>query len=172
MKTINKIVLVLLVANLMPLPAQAASDLKPDAFSVGNMYFGGGLNYNSYSEKGLSDKAVGYQFLVGYDIGMRVDQLKLLLEVGYLNTGEFEDTILGIPVKETVKGGWGAAVVSYGFSSKFDVLGRVGYASGDESGPIFGMGAGYWFTKNLALRGEVVVRDDVDSFQINVLFRP
>ena len=175
MKT-TKTVLVLMACGLVSLgavfPAHAASDLKPDAFSVNNMYFGAGLNYNSFSAKRISDESIGYQFLVGYDLGMRIDQLKLLVEVGYLNTGEFEDTYLGVPVEETVKGGWGAAVFSYGFNRSFNALARVGYASGDESGPMFGLGAGYWFTKNIALRGEFVVRDDVDSFQVNLLFRP
>jgi hypothetical protein len=55
---------------------------------------------------------------------------------------------------------------------KVELIGRAGFDFGDDDGFMIGIGAGYIVNKNLKLRGEFVVRDNVDSLQFNVVFYP
>jgi opacity protein-like surface antigen len=159
----------------------AADNFKPKAFAFDRMYFGAGVSTNDLIDTqrvfGNSidyDMAQGFQALVGYDLGMRAKGFKLLVEVGYHDSGEFKGKIKSTGQKFDFrnKGPWTAAVVSYEFVPRFDGLVRLGYQFEDDRGPMFGAGVGYRVIKNLSLRVEAVRRDETNSFQFNVLFHP
>lgn len=162
--------------------AVAADNFKPKAFAFDRMYFGAGVSSNQIIDTrrdvfGNSvdyDMAQGFQALVGYDLGMRAKDFKLLVEVGYHDSGEFKGEVKNTGQKFDFrnKGPWASAVVSYEFLPRFDGLVRLGYDGGDDRGPMFGAGVGYKIIKNLSLRAEAVRRDETNSFQLNVLFHP
>lgn len=168
-----KSILAFLIFIVSTCTALADSQLKPTPFSVKQMHFGGGLSYNTVSSfKNISDEAFGYQFLLGYDMGMRFDQLQLLVEAGYQNSGEFKDEVGTAKLKERIRGVWTAGVLRYPVNDTLNVLARLGYDGGDDRGILFGGGVGFWPTQHLGFRGEIVIRDEMDSFQLNILYRP
>ena len=72
---------------------------------------------------------------------------------------------------EKAKGVWSTAVISYPVNGKLSVLGRAGLDFGDDDGFMFGAGMGYQANEKLEMRGEYVVRDNIDSLQFNVVIR-
>lgn len=171
---------ILLVAQSNAIAAQ--DNYAPKAFDFDRMYFGAGVSTNelldTYRINNFEidyEMANGYQFLVGYDLGMRAKDFKLLVEVGYHDSGEFKGEIknTGLDAPEfRNKGPWTAAVVSYDFVPQFNGFVRLGYQFEDDRGRMFGAGVGYKVIKNMSLRGEIVRRDETNSFQLNFLFHP
>jgi hypothetical protein len=66
---------------------------------------------------------------------------------------------------------WGTYVIDGKFSGQFGWLARLGLDIGDDNGLMLGAGVGFDLSDKLILRGEYVVRDQVDSLQINLLYR-
>ncbi|HLQ27315.1 MAG TPA: outer membrane beta-barrel protein [Acidiferrobacterales bacterium] len=175
----KKVLSLIIVLCSLPLVAMAAPPQEP-------LYFGGGLSHNSASVSEFGAKldvsGTGFQFFGGYEfgnLGVRNNKVNFAGEVGYMDTGNMKGnvtaTVLGItvtvPVEVKDKGLWAAGVVRYSASPQVDVLGRLGFDLGDDSGLMFGVGVGYWFDKKIQLRGEYVVRDTVNSLQLNMVFR-
>lgn len=132
-------------------------------------YVGGGIGINSLDP---FDDATGFQFFGGYDLakaGFRAPPFKLAVEAGYMTSGTFEAG--GFFGDFKVDGLWGTAVASYPVNPQFDLLGRLGLDIGDDDGLMFGIGAGFNIDKQMQLRGEYVIRDNLDSLQINLAFR-
>ena len=163
--------------------AHAENVYKPKPFEFERMYFGAGLTYNQILEtfrySGVSidyDPSIGFQALIGYDLGMQINKMRVLVEGGYHDTGEFqgEVTIGGNKFEFTKRyqGPWAAAIASYEFLPRFDGQLRLGYDAGDAKGPLFGIGANYWLIRNLGLQANIVRRSEYNSVQFNVLFRP
>jgi len=48
--------------------------------------------------------------------------------------------------------------------------GRLGLGIGDDDGLMYGVGPGHDLTEKVAIRGEYVLRDEVDSLQLNFVF--
>lgn len=153
-------------------PAMAADkkdNLKPAAFGIERFYFGAGVNQNSRSSN--YDDAQGFQVFAGYDLGINLKTIGLNVEAGYWDSGEFEHDLNPV-LDEKMRGPWAAAVLVYRPMNNLDLFARAGYSSGDDRGPMGGAGVGFWFTKNIGLRGELVVRDETDSIQANIVFQP
>jgi hypothetical protein len=146
------------------------------SLSMDDAWAGGGLNQNSVS--GFDD-ASGYQFFGGLDLSslVKVDpRFGLAAEVGYWDSGDFENRYTNFFGNSTTltmnaSGLWTTAVASWSFTPEFYALGRAGLDFGDDDGLMIGGGAGYRITDQLDVRGEMVMRDNIDSLQANVLYR-
>lgn len=155
------------------------------AVDAKKIYFGGGLGFNSLSGLDLSD-GKGFQILAGYDLPVKMGKGMLSVEVGYMDTGnmEFSQTITtpAIPPffpatsftvtgEAKAKGFWGNAVYKLPLQDKMNLLLRAGLDVGDDDGFMFGGGLGFQVNRQIEVRGEYVIREEVDSLQFNVIFR-
>jgi len=139
-------------------------------FDLRRLYFGAGVSQNKVS--GL-DNATGFQVLGGYNFPALARNFYVDAEAGYMDTGKLKaPACVGSFCNASASGLWGAGVARYMVAPNVELLGRTGYDFGDDDGFFFGVGAGYIVNKNLKLRLEYVVRDNVDSLQFNVLFYP
>lgn len=181
MKKIIVITALFFIATSSAIAAQESDSFKPKAFAFKRMYFGAGISSNDLIDtvriNGNSvsyDRAQGYQVFVGYDLGMRASNFKLLLEGGYHDSGEFKGKIkaTGVKIEERLQGPWAAGVVAYEFVPRFEGFVRAGFSGGDDSGFLMGAGVGFKVIKNLSLRVEAVRRDETSSFQLNAIFHP
>lgn len=141
-------------------------------FNQENLYVGGGIGLNSLS--GFDDET-GFQFFGGYHLDMvDLDQVNLAVEVGYFSSGEFEETETDefgtYRAEGEANGLWTTAVFGYPLTPELDLLGRIGLDFGDDDGLMFGFGAGYDLTPEFQLRGEYVIRDNIDSLQANLVY--
>lgn len=139
--------------------------------SADGFYAGAGLSSNDYTPEGSDfDNPVGYQLFGGYDLGpiFGTERLGLRLEGGFFSSGEFEaDTSLGTVTRDAVEGVWASAVLDFALTRNFSIFGRGGFDGGDDDGPLVGVGAALDFADRYRLSGELVGRDNVDSFQVN-----
>lgn len=139
-------------------------------------YMGAGMGINSTQD--FSNTA-GYQIFAGYclDFNFKSPRSKTSVEVGYMDSGDFQkdqDIFAGNPnrssiveVNKSYSSVWMAGLAEYKFDNKMHVMGRVGLDVGDQTGVLFGGGAGYNVTKYAQIRAEYVLHDEVDSFQLN-----
>jgi hypothetical protein len=145
--------------------ALASGSAAAQGFDQRNLYVGGGLSFNSLS--GFDD-AVGFQIFAGYlftPVG--VGQISLAAEAGWMTSGDFSAP--GQP-DVSADGLWVNGVVGYPMTARFQFLGRAGMDFGDDDGLMFGIGLGYGLTSELELRAEYVVRDNINSTQVNVAY--
>jgi hypothetical protein len=147
---------IVVLAGILATPASADENLpllNKDLFSIG-----GGVSINS----ARGDDEIGFQIFGAYDL----NQIKLLegaassIEFGYMDYG-FSNDSTGI---------WSTWVVSGAIQEKWGWLARAGYDFGDDNGLMIGGGASYTMNDKMQLRGEYVVRDDVDSLQFNIIY--
>lgn len=146
----------------------ASGSALAQGFDQKNVYVGGGIGLNSVSG---ADDAVGFQVFAGYKLDMvKLDPIELAVEVGYMDSGDFEvDTPFG-SFEESAEGLWATAVGSYALDKQFNLLGRFGLDFGDDDGLMLGIGAGYEVSPQIELRAEYAIRDDIDSLQGNFLY--
>lgn len=146
--------------------ALASSSVLAQGFDQDNLYVGGGIGINSIT--GLDD-ATGFQVFVGYELDMNdLDPVKLAVEVGYMNSGDFK---WGGFNAGSASGLWATAVGSYALSPELSFVGRLGLDFGDDDGLMLGAGVGYAINQQIAVRGEYVIRDNIDSLQANIVYR-
>jgi len=123
---------------------------------------GGGIALNSIS--GPVDNEPGFQIFAAYELPT-VNILQYTnssIEFGYMDYGfDGEDT----------DGLWASFVLDGAIKSQWGWLARLGLDLGDDSGFMFGAGASYAWDAQLSVRAEYVVRDEVDSLQLNVIHR-
>ncbi|MBI3545205.1 MAG: outer membrane beta-barrel protein [Gammaproteobacteria bacterium] len=150
--------------------AQAAnqnSGVNPD-----QIFIGAGISSNSVSG---SDDGTGFQFFGGYHFGKIANNLKLDLEIGYMDTGNM-DVSVDVPffgkvtTNARAKGLWSTGVLLLELNPQIDLIGRAGFDFGDDDGAMVGIGVGYNLNKQTQLRLEFVERDNVDSIQFNARF--
>ena len=166
----NALLACLLLTLTAPVLAAGNKDnLKPATFGIERFYFGAGVNQNSRAKN--YDDAQGFQVFAGYDLGINLKTIGLNLEAGYWDSGDFDSKISPV-FDEKLRGPWASAVLLYRPMNNLDLFVRAGYSSGDDRGPMGGAGAGFWFTKNIGMRAELVVRDETDSIQVNAVFQP
>jgi opacity protein-like surface antigen len=139
-------------------------------FKQDNAYVGAGIGLNSVDVSGADD-AIGFQIFAGYRLDMvNVDPVKLAVEIGYMDSGDFEvDTPFGT-FEDNASGIWLTAVAAYPLNQELNLLGRLGLDFGDDDGPMLGVGIGYTASRQIEVRGEYVIRDDIDSLQANVVY--
>jgi len=148
-----------------------------NAHCMKNKYYAGaGMGINSTQN---FDETAGYQMFAGYCLDFRFNspRSRTSVEVGYMDSGEFEgqyDTFGDNPnrsnvvtVNQSFSSVWLAGLAEYKFDSKMHIMGRVGFDVADQTGILFGGGAGYNITKYAQIRAEYVIHDEVDSFQLN-----
>lgn len=142
----------------------AADDSKA-VIDAKKIYFGGGLGLNSLSGIDFSD-ATGFQVFAGYELPVEVGNGTLSVEVGYMDSGNFDG-----PGNRKAKGVWANAVVSLPVQNKLSVIGRAGLDFGDDDGLMLGGGLGLQMNEKMEIRAEYVIRDNVDSLQFNLVVR-
>lgn len=136
-----------------------------------DLYIGGGLGLNSLSGIDFSD-GLGFQIFAGYDLPVKMGKGKLSLEAGYMDSGDIEfGTFFGTPFEVRFKGLWGNAVFSLPLQDKLSLLARAGLDIGDDDGLMIGAGLGVKINNKMEVRGEYVIRDHVDSLQVNLVVR-
>ena len=151
------------------------------AANKNDIYFGGGLGLNSLSGIDFSD-GMGFQFFAGYDLPVKMGKGKLSLEAGYMDTGKMEQSVTTVspvfpfPVitvtgEAKATGLWGNAVFSLPLQDKLNLVLRAGLDIGDDDGIMIGGGLGFKLNSKMEVRGEYVIRDHVDSLQVNFVMR-
>lgn len=152
---------------------------QAQGFNSKEMYWGGGISSNEHDLFG--DSASGYQFFGGYKLkNVKLGTVKSAVEVGYMNSGSWEETMCvfpGIPAtcvtySAEAKGLWANYVGSYDFSPKLKGIGRVGLDFGDDDGLMYGVGVDYTINREFAIRGEYVIRQNINSLQANLVYYP
>ena len=105
----------------------------------------------------------GFQFFAGYDLDKvnLMDGVNTSIEMGYMDYGFSSGDDDGL---------WINAVVDGALSGKLGWLARAGLDLGDDSGLMVGAGLGLDFNAKTTLRFEYVIRDDVDSIQVNLRY--
>ena len=158
----------------------AATQANAAGLDAKQIYFGGGLGYNDI---GFGDNAVGFQVFAGLPIPVNLGKMTLSAEVGYMDSGSFDQEVspaINIPgfptipaqtVSDKAKGLWGTAVVDFAIQNQISVIGRLGLDIGDDDGIMIGAGLGFDVNKNIEIRAEYVIRDHIDSLQMNLVFR-
>ena len=138
---------------------------------AGDLYAGGGLSSNSVD--GYNGNATGFQFFLGYDLkGVKLGKANVAVEVGYMDSGDFDDCYFVYRCASgSATGLWATGVVFVPVATQLDFIGRLGLDFGDDDGLMFGVGLGYAVDKKIQLRGEYVIREDIDSLQANIAVR-
>lgn len=139
-------------------------------FDPANFYAGGGLSINSVS--GFDD-AIGPNLFAGYNMGeiFGVENLDLMIEAGYMDSGEFEtNNFFGQTVTSEASGVWTTGVVRYNLNDMWSFFGRLGLDLGDDDGVMIGGGAEFHLNETFSLRGELVERDNISSIQGNFVW--
>lgn len=155
----------------------ASASVTAQKVEPGDFYVGGGFSNNDISGW---DDATGYQIFVGYKLdkwlNFGLQDLSFSAELGYMDSGDFERRVCFPPFgcfKDEISadGIWTSAVATYSLSPQFQLIGRLGVDFGDDDGALVGVGVGYRFADAFELRGEYVIRDDIDSMQLNLVYR-
>ena len=148
--------------------------IQADILDLNKLYVGAGFSSNSIDN---FEDASGYQLLAGYDLDFKWEQLSTAIELGYMDTGDF-DFNWNVPGNPTnisgsivgASGVWSTAVAKYQINKDFGFLARLGYDFGDDDGAIYGAGIDYKFSPSFDFRGEYVVRNEIDSLQVNLVY--
>lgn len=165
-----RIVALVLAATGVAADALAQRGKSPGGFDTSKLFYGAGLSLNEVSG---SDTGTGFQIFGGYRFGEIAPRWQADVELGYMDTGNMKvEVCFGpcISADARAKGLWSTGVARYILNPQVELLGRLGMDFGDDDGLMFGFGAGYVLNRNFKLRGEYVIRDNVDSIQFNVVY--
>jgi hypothetical protein len=129
--------------------------LERNEFSIGV-----GISYNDISSPNESD--TGFQFIGAYSLSQvnLMEGINSSVEFGFMDFG-FDEDDTGI---------WASYVVDGAISGEFGWLAQAGLDIGDDSGLLIGAGLKYKLNDKSDLRLEYVIRDEVDSLQVNFLY--
>lgn len=147
----------------------AASQVNAQGLDTKQIYFGGGLGLN---DAPFGDDATGFQVFAGLPLPAKLDKISIAAEVGYMDSGDFEQNVPFFgKVSADAKGFWGTAVASLPLQDGVSVIGRLGYDIGDDDGIMIGGGVGFKAAEKMDIRVEYVIRDNIDSLQLNLVVR-
>ena len=147
-----------------------SSAAAAQGFDLRRLFFGAGLGVNSVSG---ADDGTGFQIFGGYNFPRIAPGLYVDAEAGYMDTGNLDRRVCAPgPCNAKANGHWATGVVRYLVAPNVELIGRAGVDFGDDDGPMVGIGVGFILNSHLKLRAEYVARDNVDSFQFNVVFYP
>ena len=158
MKYLIPSILAMSVVSMPAIAEQASSKplLEKNKFSIGvgvannsiDLPFGGDVD------------ETGFQFFGAYDLNQvnLMQGVNTSLEFGYMDYGFDGGNSGGI---------WVNGVVDGNISGKLGWLARIGLDLGDDDGLMFGAGVGVGLNDRMKLRFEYVVRDNIDSLQLN-----
>jgi hypothetical protein len=155
-----KNLLVIPALMLLFVGASYAADSQP-LLDKNKVSIAGGIANNSVGHN--VDDELGVQFFGAYDLTQvrLIESVDTSVELGYMDYG-FSGKDSG--------GLWVNAVVDGAFNQSYGWLARLGLDLGDDSGLMFGAGISYAFDVRTQLRGEYVIRDDIDSLQLNIIY--
>ena len=144
------------------------------AHCLSNKYYAGaGLGFNSMDNY---DDANGLQIFGGYCLGfIKHSPIRTAFELGYMDSGDFKRDVYrsnGTYLRTdslSSEGLWLNLVGEYLVDQRVHLLGRIGFDTGDDDGIMAGFGVGFNLSKWAQLRAEYVVRDNINSAQINLL---
>ncbi len=158
--SLQKAALVGLLVAAASFPVQAEKRkalLERNQFSVG-----AGLSINSVG--GPVDDELGFQIYGAYSLSQLnlMDGVNSSIEFGYMDYGFNGSDSDGI---------WGTFVVDGALGEQGHWLARLGYDIGDDNGLMLGAGLGVSMDSRTRLRLEYVIRDEIDSIQLNLLYR-
>ena len=159
-----------IVVGLMLVASQvSAIEESAKGIDAKQIYFGGGLGLN---DANYSDSAIGFQVFAGLPLPVQTNNVKLSVEVGYMDSGNFERNVpfLG-KVSAKANGLWGTAVADIPLKDNISAIGRIGLDIGDDDGIMIGAGIGFKMDEKMDLRAEYVIRDTIDSLQVNLVIR-
>jgi len=162
MRILNKSLVLLAISFLSTVHfTNAVAAENQPLLDKGKFSIGLGVSTNSVS--GPIDDELGFQFFGAYDLSMinLMEGVHSSVEFGVMDYG-FKSDSTGI---------WSTYVVDGAIGGGFGWLARLGLDLGDDSGLMVGAGAGYKINKQMDIRLEYVVRDEVDSLQFNFLYR-
>ena len=147
-----------------------AFNVQAEGFDAKQIFFGAGISNN---DVGFADDATGFQIFAGMPIPVNMGKAKLSGEVGYMDSGDFEQTLPfgGGIVSDDAKGIWANAVVEVPVGKSINLLGRAGLDFGDDDGLMIGGGIGIPVSNKIDIRVEYVIRDNIDSLQANIVIR-
>jgi hypothetical protein len=135
----------------------------------GRLFYGTGIGLNSVSS---TDNGSGVQVFAGYDPMYHIKRLKFDFEIGYMTTGDMKfKHPVGNRLATRANGLWLAAVGHLALFERLELLARLGGDFGDDAGILAGTGLGYTIGQ-VGLRLEYVVRENIDSIQFNIVYRP
>lgn len=143
-----------------------SSIASAQGLDTGKLFFGAGLSSNEVSG---SDSGTGFQIFAGYGLAEVAPKVFIDAEVGYMDTGDMSRGALG---DVSANGLWATVVGRYMISPTVELIGRLGLDFGDDDGLVAGIGVGFLLTRKVKLRLEYVQRDNVDSVQFNLVYRP
>ena len=156
-----------IVVGLMLVASQvSAIEESAKGIDAKQIYFGGGLGLN---DANYSDSAIGFQVFAGLPLPIKTENVKLSVEVGYMDSGNFERNLGRVSAK--ANGLWGTAVAEIPLKDNISAIGRIGLDIGDDDGIMIGAGIGFKMNEKMDLRAEYVIRDTIDSLQVNLVIR-
>jgi opacity protein-like surface antigen len=152
-----------LVAFALILTANVSSTMAAENGALldkSKLSIGAGISNNSIS--GRRSDETGFQFFAAYDLNQvnLMDGVSSSVELGYMDYG-FSRQSGGI---------WGTYVAEGNIADQLGWLARLGLDVGDDSGLMLGAGLSFAVNSRMDLRGEYVVRDDIDSLQFNLIY--
>lgn len=143
----------------------SAAEAKKPLLNKSKFSIGAGISSNSVDVPApfSVDDETGFQFFGAYDLSAinLMDGVGTAIEFGYMDYGFDGVDNDGI---------WATFVVDGAISGDFGWLARLGLDFGDDSGIMIGAGVSYSLSKKLDTRLEYVVRDEVDSIQLNFIY--
>lgn len=144
--------------------ASAAAPAKKPLLNKNSFSIGFGVSSNSVDSRFPVDDETGFQFFGAYDLAAinLMEGVDSAIEFGYMDYG-FDGT--------DNDGIWATYTVDGAISGGFGWLARLGLDFGDDSGIMVGAGVSYSLSRQLDTRLEYVVRDDIDSIQLNFIYR-
>ena len=160
MKSISTSLLLVILA----VPAAHAEGQQGPLLDRNKFSIGAGVARNSVDTRFGDYHDTGFQFFGAYDL-TRVNLMAGVdtsLEFGYMDYGFDSGNDDG--------GLWVTGVVDGSINSGLGWLARLGLDLGDDSGLMFGAGIGIKADPKLQLRFEYVIRDDIDSLQMNFIY--
>ena len=159
----NKIALAALAGILMILQV---SQVQAEGLDAKRFYAGGGLAFNTLPGFG---SARGFQFFGGYTLKAKLnDDISTALELGYMDSGKFDQYDSSAPNTSKAKGLWISTVEMVPLTSKTYMQARLGYDFGDDDGFLVGAGLAYRFDTQITFKSEYVVRENINGLQFNL----
>lgn len=149
-------------ACVLVLSSQAMAEKGEPVIDRNNLSIGGGLSLNSVS--GPIDDELGFQFFAAYhleDFNL-MQYVDTSIELGYMDYG-FSGADSG--------GLWINAVIDGAIQDDLGWVARLGLDLGDDDGLMVGGGAALYVDPRSTLRFEYVIRDNIDSLQVNYVHR-
>lgn len=152
--------LAILTASVSWIALAHASEPEFLDFDISNMYFGGGLSYNSLSGRGWDDD-VGGQVFGAWNF-FRFGDLTVAGEAGVFASGSFSNDRPGVR-SESIDGLYVNAVAKYPLTDAVWVQGRAGTNFSDTGSGMIGGGIGLRVTPTVSVRFEAARYGDVTS---------